>query len=392
MLSAEVSTPSQSVLPWGWLLATPPPSRLARRSPWFARAPTPWRSPMRSTGPEGGPAVILLHGFPYDAARLRRGRAAARRRGLPRARAVPARLRPDALPVGRRRRARASRRRWATTCSQFMDALGIAPRGPGRLRLGRPRRLRRRRAVARARARPGELRRLQHPGHRRLGRAGAAEQEHRYWYQYYFHTERGRAGLAAEPPRHLPAAVEAVVAELALRRGDLRAAAPCSFDNPDFVDVVIQSYRHRYGYARRRSGARGHRGRARAAAQRSPCRPSTLHGGHDGVEPGRAARRPARISSPDPTSGECCPRSGTTCRRRRRRRMCARYGSCWGGSPETPQGREWRCCAPSVGDTAKGQMLSLLYKPLTNLSHKPQDGSKIPLPFRISGNSGPHLR
>ena len=23
----------------------------------------------------------------------------------------------------------------------------------------------------------------------------SAEQEHRYWYQYYFHTERGRAGL-----------------------------------------------------------------------------------------------------------------------------------------------------------------------------------------------------
>ena len=26
---------------------------------------------------------------------------------------------------------------------------------------------------------------------------GAADQEHRYWYQWYFHTERGRAGLTA---------------------------------------------------------------------------------------------------------------------------------------------------------------------------------------------------
>ncbi len=26
----------------------------------------------------------------------------------------------------------------------------------------------------------------------------SAEQEHRYWYQYYFHTERGRAGLDAK--------------------------------------------------------------------------------------------------------------------------------------------------------------------------------------------------
>jgi hypothetical protein len=27
----------------------------------------------------------------------------------------------------------------------------------------------------------------------------SAEQEHRYWYQYYFHTERGRAGPDREP-------------------------------------------------------------------------------------------------------------------------------------------------------------------------------------------------
>ena len=49
-------------------------------------------------GPSNGPPVILLHGFPYDVACLRRGRAAARGRGLPRARALPARLRADALP------------------------------------------------------------------------------------------------------------------------------------------------------------------------------------------------------------------------------------------------------------------------------------------------------
>lgn len=73
-------------------------------------------------------------------------------------------------------------------------------------------------------------------------------QENRLWYQYYFHTERGRAGLAAN-------------------RGDLckllwRLWSPNwkfddatyertakSFDNPDFVDIVIHSYRHRFGYA-----------------------------------------------------------------------------------------------------------------------------------------------
>ena len=76
----------------------------------------------------------------------------------------------------------------------------------------------------------------------------APEQEHRLWYQYYFHTERGRAGLAAN--------------RYALCRFLWRLWSPtwqfseqtysetaAAFDNPDFVDVVIHSYRHRYGYA-----------------------------------------------------------------------------------------------------------------------------------------------
>ena len=70
--------------------------------------------------------------------------------------------------------------------------------------------------------------------------------EHLLWYQYYFHTERGRAGLAhnrrdltqllwqqwSPTWSFTPAQFEQTVA---------------SFHNPDFVDVVIHSYRHRYG-------------------------------------------------------------------------------------------------------------------------------------------------
>ena len=83
--------------------------------------------------------------------------------------------------------------------------------------------------------------------------AGAAapadpEQEHRLWYQYYFHAERGRAGLAAN---------RAAIAKLLWRLWSPRwrfddatfARSAPSFDNPDFVDVVIHSYRHRFGYA-----------------------------------------------------------------------------------------------------------------------------------------------
>ena len=43
------------------------------------------------------------------------------------------------------------------------------------------------------------------------------EAEHRYWYQYYFHTERGRAGLAAQPPSVCQAAMAVMVAGMGFR-------------------------------------------------------------------------------------------------------------------------------------------------------------------------------
>ena len=76
----------------------------------------------------------------------------------------------------------------------------------------------------------------------------SAEQEHRLWYQYYFHTERGRAGLEAN--RHEFCRFIWQLWSPKWRFDDAtydRTAA--SFDNPDFVDVVIHSYRHRFGYA-----------------------------------------------------------------------------------------------------------------------------------------------
>ncbi len=72
------------------------------------------------------------------------------------------------------------------------------------------------------------------------------DNEHRYWYQYYFHGERGRAGLEAH--RH-------DLCRLLWRQWSpmwafdeaTYARTAASFDNPDFVPVVIHSYRHRYG-------------------------------------------------------------------------------------------------------------------------------------------------
>jgi pimeloyl-ACP methyl ester carboxylesterase len=75
-----------------------------------------------------------------------------------------------------------------------------------------------------------------------------AEQEYRLWYQYYFHTERGRAGLQANRREfcRLLWQLWSPNWEFDDATYDRTAA---SFDNPDFVDVVIHSYRHRFGYA-----------------------------------------------------------------------------------------------------------------------------------------------
>jgi pimeloyl-ACP methyl ester carboxylesterase len=70
--------------------------------------------------------------------------------------------------------------------------------------------------------------------------------ERRYWYQYYFHSERGRAGLAKDRR-----ALTRLLWELwspSWKFDDATfARSAAAFDNEDFVEVVIHSYRQRYG-------------------------------------------------------------------------------------------------------------------------------------------------
>jgi pimeloyl-ACP methyl ester carboxylesterase len=80
---------------------------------------------------------------------------------------------------------------------------------------------------------------------RSLEPASPAE-EASFWYQYYFHSERGRRGLERD---------RAGIARQLWRMWSPnwefdeetfeRTAA--AFDNPDFVEIVIHSYRHRFG-------------------------------------------------------------------------------------------------------------------------------------------------
>ncbi len=80
------------------------------------------------------------------------------------------------------------------------------------------------------------------------GNPAPAANEYRLWYQWYFQTERGRAGLQQNRRD-----ISRLLWQLWSPNYDFDEAtfdaAAASFDNPDFVDVVIQSYRHRFANA-----------------------------------------------------------------------------------------------------------------------------------------------
>ncbi|MFT4510682.1 alpha/beta fold hydrolase [Caballeronia sp. 15711] len=77
-------------------------------------------------------------------------------------------------------------------------------------------------------------------------RPASPEKEHRLWYQYYFHSERGRAGLA-EDRRAFCRLLWSLWSPTWRFDDDTYTRSAAAFDNPDFVDVVIHSYRHRFG-------------------------------------------------------------------------------------------------------------------------------------------------
>ena len=224
------------------------------------------------SGPDNGTPVVLLHGFPYDPRAfddvVPKLVAARCRAIVPYLRGYgPTRfLSADTLRSGQQ----------AALGRDLLDLLDARHRGPvdpwgdpdevGFARLG-----------AQCAGLPSD-RRVAHAGRRRpvqplrrlrrfverltalvtcggyniqdiaaSARPAPPEQEHRLWYQYYFHTERGRAGLEAN--RHALGKLLWQLWSPNWRFNDAiydRTAA--SFENPDFVDVVIHSYRHRFGY------------------------------------------------------------------------------------------------------------------------------------------------
>jgi pimeloyl-ACP methyl ester carboxylesterase len=113
-------------------------------------------------------------------------------------------------------------------------------------------------------------------------------EEASFWYQYYFHSERGRRGLTKD---------RRGIARLLWRMWSPTWAfddatfdrTASAFDNPDFVAVVIHSYRHRYGLAPGAGDPRYDEIEMALAAQPPIAVPAiTIDGDADGVNPGAA--------------------------------------------------------------------------------------------------------
>ncbi|MCB9958436.1 MAG: alpha/beta hydrolase [Rhodospirillaceae bacterium] len=200
----------------------------------------------RDTGPADGVPVILLHGFPYD---IHAYADVAERLAGTGFRCIVPSLRgygPTRFVSGETPRSGQQAALGADLLA-LMDALAIPSALLGGYDWGG------RAACIVAALRPDRVRGLVSCGDgyniQNIAAAGTPappEEEHRYWYQYYFHSERGRAGLTAN--RHgLCRFIWQLWSPSWAFAEDTYARTAASFDNPDFVDIVIHSYRHRFG-------------------------------------------------------------------------------------------------------------------------------------------------
>jgi pimeloyl-ACP methyl ester carboxylesterase len=138
-------------------------------------------------------------------------------------------------------------------------------------------------------------------------RPASAEEERAAWYQWYFNTERGRLGL--EKNRREICRLLWRDWSPGWRFDDATfEQAAAAFDNPDFVPVVIHSYRHRHRHA---PGDPRFDAIERRLAERPRIEvPSViLHGADDAVDfPSRTERHPAMF--PDGTERRVIPDAG----------------------------------------------------------------------------------
>ncbi|MGC5702159.1 alpha/beta hydrolase [Pseudomonas sp. NFXW11] len=242
-------------------------------------------------GPQGGEPVILLHGFPYDTRAYDEIAPPLAKRGY---RVLVPYLRgygPTRFAHPRIMRS-GQQAALAQDLLDFMDALQL-PRATlaGYDWGGRA-------ACIVAALWPQRVKALMSAdGYNiqdiaRAGEPRAPETEYRLWYQYYFNTPRGVDGLTANR-RELCELLWRLWSPTWQRGPELYGLSAPSFDNPDFVEVVIHSYRHRFGYA---PGDPDLESIERALVAQPPIQVPTiaLCGADDGVGP---------ATEPDPDVG-----------------------------------------------------------------------------------------
>ena len=149
-----------------------------------------------------------------------------------------------------------------------------------------------------------------------LGRPASPEQEHRLWYQYYFSTERGRAGLEANRKASCRLLWKLWSPHWGFDDATFERSAR-SFDNPDFVAVTIQSIAivtaMRPATRRWKPSSDVWRRSPRSRCRPSPCRARPT------VCTRRKRPRTTAGSSPDRLSAAFYPKSGTIPRGKRQR-------------------------------------------------------------------------
>ena len=270
-------------------------------------------------GPPDGPVVLLLHGWPYDIHSFAEVAPMLPAGGY---RVIVPYLRGYGTTRFRLRRHGAQRpaggpgRRRRSTCS---TRCGIEQAIVGRVRLGRADGRRRGRAVARALhglvSVSGYLIGSQAANRRRCRRRPSCQ----WWYQFYFATERGRAGydryrreFARADLAHRVAAVELRRRDVRPQRGVVRQPRPRRHRHPQLPVAA-------------RAGATASRGTttwsSKLAGGPAITVPTiTLEGDANGAPHPEPSRLRREVHRPSTCTGRSRAASGTTCPRKRRRR------------------------------------------------------------------------
>lgn len=198
-------------------------------------------------GPANGKPVLLVHGWPYDINTYAEAAQALGAQGyrvlVPNLRGYGAtRFLSDATPRNGQQAA------LAMDALDFLDALGIKQAILGGCDWGA------RTACILAALHPDRVRALVSVSGYLIGsQAGnvkplSPEAERRWWYQYYFATERGREGYAANTHDFARLIWKTASPSWAFDDATFARSAT-ALDNPDHVAISIHNYRWRLGLA-----------------------------------------------------------------------------------------------------------------------------------------------